>query len=407
MSNSMISLLLITVSAFAVPPSMADTLTIDMAVTLGMQRHPEIRMAQSEIDAARGEFWENVSPESPIFSFENEEIPSGAGYSDYGQQTIGISQGLEFPLVTYYRGRASGAALESARLGLDIARIFAKNEICLTFVRTWLSKEKLAVADSLADAAERLAQIADRRAQMGDITGLERDRLLVQSQNLKGDRMAAELEYRVALTKLSQIIGNDIAEATILGAPMLAEMNVDPAAPPNRSAILWQSALAEKSARHRLTAEKLSWLPNLEMRIFKQSISGDRFWGGELGISIPIWYPFGGRGRIIGARGNAEQSAALAEKTRRDWNSDWTEAAGSYSLSRQRLRDFEAITLPVSRRAFAAARRGYEVGEIGLTDLLLIFLEEQAVEMDYLDAIAKAWEWRARLEFLGAESFRR
>src|SRR4030065_1153462 len=80
----------------------ADTLSLQKSINIGIPLHPTVLSAKGELKTARGSVWKSLSPPSPVVRIQNEWVPKGAGISDYGEQTLGISQTLDFPLVTYF-----------------------------------------------------------------------------------------------------------------------------------------------------------------------------------------------------------------------------------------------------------------------------------------------------------------
>jgi outer membrane protein TolC len=103
--------------------------------------------------------------------------------------------------------------------------------------------------------------------------------------------------------------------------------------------------------------------------------------------------------------GSVEKAKADLEKIKRQWNLDWMEATQSFEIAKSRLRSLEQIGLPSSRRAYDASIIAYEVGELGVTDLLASFLEKQEAELDYLEAQRELWRWKTRIDILKASQY--
>ena len=382
-----------------------DFLSLDSAIDLGLPNHPLLQAARGNLDATRGAFWQAVSPENPVLSVENEQIPRGLGLSDYQQQNIGISQTIDFPLVTYFKGRSSHLSTGAAKISYDLTVAEIKAEITQAYIDLWISSQRITFFDSLASSAERLALVARRRQAVGDATTIESDRLVVQSEQIAKDRDRAQLEFRLAGIVLGQLIDREISPETRLLEPTLPEAETQQKAhSENSAAVVQRASLSAKAARMQYNATKMSWLPQIELRIFKQAITGERFWGGEIGLSVPLWFPFGGRGDLLNARGTFAQAEAERELTRREWNLGFFEAQESYEIATQRLKSYEQIILPASRRAYSASVRSYEVGELNVTDLLSSLLQERSVEIDYLNAIREAWQWKTRFDVITAKS---
>ena len=383
--------------------SVGDTLTMDGAVSLGLERHPGIQSALGELDMARGDLLRIVSPESPVVTIENEHVPRRSSISHYGEQTMGIGQSLEFPVVTVFRARSAVRAVQSAKANVELAEATFRGEIRMAFVLAWLFDREAAITDSLAGTAGLLARNAVKKETAGIITSLERDRLAVQAQQSAREHDSARLRHRAAVARLEQLIGTRLEPGTVLARPELGKRS-DPeyAGVEGKASLVRRAALSAESAESWLVAEKLAWLPRIEVKVFRQLTPDESFWGGELGFTLPVWYLLGERGDIQKARGQAERASADRESARREWKTRWTEASLSLGVALKTVSDFEEMTLPVSRRTLQAAIRSYEVGEIGITDLLSSFIQERTVELEYLKVVENAWHWRTQLDILMA-----
>jgi cobalt-zinc-cadmium efflux system outer membrane protein len=403
-SSSYRALLVIIVLSFWPGISFADDfLSLDSAIELGLPNHPRLQAARGNLDGTRGAFWQAVSPENPVLSIENEQIPRGLGLSDYQQQNIGISQTFDFPLVTYFRVRSSRLSTQAASASYHLTAAEIKAEITQAYLSLWLSSRRANLLDSLAATAERLALVGRRRQAVGDVTSIESDRLVVQSEQIAKDRDQAQLEFKLAGIALGQLIGWEIGPETRLVEPvLLGPENPKAGYSESSAAVIQQTSLLTKAAKMQYNAAKLSWLPQIELRVFKQAIAGEHFWGGEIGFSVPLWFPFDGRGNLLAARGTFAQAEAERELTRRKWNLGIVEAQESYEIATQRFKSYKEIILPASRRAYSGSVRAYEVGELSVTDLLSSFLQERSVEIDYLDAIEEAWRWKLTIDVLAS-----
>src|SRR4030067_3690771 len=74
----------------------ADTLSLQKSINIGIPLHPTVLSAKGELKTAKGSVWKSLSPPSQVVRIRNEWVPKGAGISDYGEQTLGISQTLDF-----------------------------------------------------------------------------------------------------------------------------------------------------------------------------------------------------------------------------------------------------------------------------------------------------------------------
>jgi|GEM_PF-4422281 len=387
--------------AFGRSNSRADTLSLQQAVELGLSLHPSVRAARGELQAASGNFWERISPASPRFRIENEEVPRQGSLSDYGRQKVSVSQGIDFPMLTYYRGRSARQTVRAARAGYEVSLAEAKSEITMAYIDAWLFQKLAAVADTLASAAASLADAGEKKYAAGATTSIERDRFRAQAEQFARRRETAKLDFSLKLIELGQLTGQKEDPYFDLADPGEVDTVLpNPAKISGASAQVQKSQFALKAAKAERSAAFYSFLPQIELELFRQEDRQERLWGGAVELSFPLWFGLSGRGKIQQAYGAVQQATAEAEQAWRHWQIGWFRATRSFENTKRRLQSLGEIGLPAARRAYHASLRAYEVGRLGVTDLLATFLETQAAEREYLEVTRELWHWRTRVEVL-------
>ena len=382
----------------------ADTLSLPGSIRTGVSLHPKVLSAKGELKSARGSVWKSLSPPSPVVRIQNEWVPPGSNISDYGEHTLGIAQSLDFPLVTYLGVKSARHTKQAAYSAYQSAIAEASAEITMAYVEVWIAQRKVVIAESLQRAAARLAGSAEQRYAVGEGTSIERDRLKVQAEQSGRGLQKGVLEATLAKLRLGQLIDRDDDTDFQVSDPGGVDTTTANVSVTGSSSWLVQGAeSALRAARAEQSAARLSWLPQIELELFRQKdkIEG-RFWGGAIGFTLPLWFTLTGPGNLMSAAGSVEKAKADLEQARRRWHLDWMEATQSFEIAKSRMRSLEQIGLPSSGRAYSASIMAYEVGELGVTDLLASFSEKQAVELDYLDAQREFWWWRTRIDVLKA-----
>lgn len=382
----------------------ADTLSLQESIKAGVPLHPTVLSAKGELKTAKGSVWQSLSPPSPVVRIQNEWVPKGSSISDYKERTIGISQTLDFPLVTYFGVKSAHYSRQSAYSAYQVAIAQATAEIKMVYLDVWLAQRKALIAESLHQAAERLARSAEIRFTVGEGTSIERDRLKAHAEQSNRSLQLAVLDLTLAKIQLGQLIGRKLDTSFQVLDPGAIDSTIPNTLETASSTFIIHGAeSALRSVRAQQNVARLSWLPQIELELFRQrdELRG-RFWGGAIGLSVPLWFTLGGTGNLQSAAGSVEQAEADLERVKRKWNLDWVEATKSFELAKSRIRSLEQIGLPSSRRAYGASIKAYEIGELGVTDLLASFLEKQASELDYLEAQRELWWWRTRIDILRA-----
>jgi outer membrane protein TolC len=382
----------------------ADTLSLQKSINIGIPLHPTVLSAKGELKTAKGSVWQSLSPPSPVVRIQNEWVPKGAGISNYGEQTLGISQTLDFPLVTYFGVKSAHYTKQSAYSAYRVALAQATAEITIAYLEVWLAQRKALIAESLHQTAERLARSAEIKFTVGEGTSIERDRLRAQAEQSSRTLQKVVLDFALAKIQLRQLIGPKLDTSFQVLDPGAIDSTIpDILGTASSTFIIDGAESALRSVRAQQNVARLSWLPQIEFELFRQrdELRG-RFWGGAISLSVPLWFTLGGTGNLMSAAGSVEKARANLEQVKRKWNLEWVEAIRSFEIAKFRVKSLEGLGLPASRRAYDASVKTYEVGELGVTDLLASFLEKQTFELEYLDAQRELWWWRTRIDILRA-----
>jgi outer membrane protein TolC len=203
----------------------------------------------------------------------------------------------------------------------------------------------------------------------------------------------------VSAEKLCRIV--DLPVVSVVEPVMPEALAPVGSGPPDGSAFLRQAERTLQSLRAQEIAAKLSWLPDIEIGIFRQKDDlARRYWGGSVALSFPFWSAFGAGGSVSRASGEFEVESSRVEYDLRSWNVRWDEVTRGYELSRKEVQYYEAAVLPSARRTYSALMVAFDAGELDAGDIIAGFVEAKSVEREYLEAVRRLWEWNTDLGVL-------
>jgi len=387
-----------TALAVCLPPraAAADGLTLEAALALATERSLDIlasrrRVAEAEarlrtrpalrdnpaIDAARG--------------------ARGASPSDFA---AGLSQTFELGGRGAARRDVDRAGLareeaEAVRTERDVLR-----EVRMAFLDGLHAAERLRLARSLeADAAE-LERIARRRHEAGDIAALDVNVASSTRSRARAEVKSAQAAQATALTDLRVLLGLEAGEPLSLAGPLREERSYDAARllavvaeRPEVRALEAQVREAEAEVR---LGKGFAW-PDVTPAVRYERDEGNRVLWTGLSVSLPLFE----RGRQLRAVGRARADGlrAEAEAMKRVLQNRVQGALASHELRLGAVSELaaNAETLDDSE---ALARRSYEVGQIGLGELLLVRREAAEARRQWLDSLLELAQVRAELDSL-------
>jgi cobalt-zinc-cadmium efflux system outer membrane protein len=325
----------------------------------------------------------------------------GAAARDF---EVALSQSLDLG----GRGRAR-TAIDEAALARDTADADETERTILRDVRTAFLRglhaaERLRLARSVEAGASELHRIAERRHASGDIAALEVNvaasglaRARAETRSAEAAQASAHGELRALLDiapgePLS--LAGDLADhRSYDGARILATIERRP------EVRALEAQLREAEAEVRL-GRGLAW-PEITPGVRYERDQEDRVLWAGLRVTLPVFdrgqqVRAMGRARVERLRGEIEarkrllgtqlQSALALHELRRA-------AAAELTANSERLADNEAL-----------ARRSYEVGQIGLAELLLLRRENIDAHREWLDSLLELAEARAALDSLAGGS---
>lgn len=366
------------------------TLTLADVQGRARERSPVVVAAHLAIEEARGR---SLDARSRFQTNPDVDVEIGRRGGEFGGSTdfaIAVEQHLE-------PGARRAARLDEAMAGVASGSAEAGEVVRLTvrsataaYYRALHAAEEVRVLRLARELAADTASIAARRFAAGDIAVLDvnvaRGTLARASARVEG----AEAMRVLALADLQQELGleGEIDVTGSLTPPARAtelQPLVDSVAQRPEIAAL-QSAIDAAEADERLAQSFTR--PAFGVGASFAREEGDRIVMGGLTITLPVF---------VKGQGLSATSAARATRLRVELESARTriqiEVRAAYTAYERRLaalRILETDALPGLDENEALSARSYEVGQIGLPDLLLIRRETLDTRMEYLDTLLEA-----------------
>ncbi|GBE29916.1 cobalt-zinc-cadmium resistance protein CzcC precursor [bacterium BMS3Bbin04] len=134
------------------------------------------------------------------------------------------------------------------------------------------------------------------------------------------------------------------------------------------------------------------------------ALDGSDFWGLEVGLSIPIWYLWGGVGEIEVAAAQERSAWANVEIRQLELKTEWQAAIAQLQAEQERVKTFEQFLIPTSESILRLAHRSYETGKASYLDVLEAQRSMLQRQLDYLDSIYDLERIRITLDQLAGRS---
>jgi outer membrane protein, heavy metal efflux system len=367
----------------------ARSISLD-ELKVAVEEHPSLQQAQVSVDAARADLRETARWNDPVLGLSTTWSESLEG--DYLGQSKEVELELDIPFPGRYRNAVAQARarLEASQLEVEDIRRELFSSLA---ARYWEIARDEAWRQSLDLSRQALAQsldIAKRRVELGEARPVDLLRLEIELARLDGELRAGIAESEARRRNLARWLSLDADEE--LRVEAVFELPGEPL--PFKELLARQERshpqiLAARSqglaAEAGLRAESWGRIPDPSFRISAARESDAETIGLGIAFPLPLWK----RNSPSVAAARAEVSAVHHESMR-----ERLELAEALETARARLMSDRVIAatlkteiLPKAARAAEVLERMYEIGEVGVLEVIEARRDLMETELEGLDAL--------------------
>jgi len=377
---------------FCAPTVQAQSpLTFQQALTMARERAPRVAVARARIDEARGRL-----AGAAVRFRDNPVIDASAGprWLETGNVTdyeFGLSQTFELGKRRDARiaGAEAGIARETAASDATIRQLV--RDVAMAYVQVLLDQKRVEVLEAAEIVARKALDVSERRFRAGDIALLDVNLARGSAARAASQTRGAQAARAAALGDLKALLAwsdpTDPQPVGTLNELIRAGLDVEIVAPFERPEV--QSLVAEAAeARAEISLGKALKKPDLGFGMRIKRDEGHQAAAGVVSIAIPLFNS--GQEQI--ATGTARERRADLERTAVMSELDLRaqSARAAFTLRVSATEPLERDVLPGLEENERLAQRSFEVGELSLTDVLLIRREFVDTRLQYLEALAEA-----------------
>ncbi len=345
--------------------------------------------------------------QNPYFTFlggyrrETTSDPVGTGF----QYQIHLEQALEVFGQRSARRSVAAAQREVAQTLLAAARLDSRAQVLSAYVRSVLLSQQVEVSRRRELLAGQLLESAQTRRDLGATGEVEVNLAKIEIGRVSANVTEAELLHQTQVALLKQICG-------LQGEATVQLVNI-PDSPFSGELVLEVEHLRELSQQNRpelmtlqrrkleLSAERIRLSREASPLVvasadLQRDLPGQMFFGGTLGVTLPIWSRNQGPLALVSAEERALQSEQRLLAVRID---------NEVSLSRRKLlllRDtvanFQRDILPPAEQNVELLRRGWQAGKFDLFRVITASRELAEARIHYLSLQRDLWDAAIELE---------
>jgi len=370
---------------------------VDVALVRSRSLQAVLERAVASALAARAE----AAPGNPVADLIVRWPHSGGGPVVDAGLTLGLLDLLRLP------GRRDAADLEARHAALESAEelVDALHEVRAAWLEAVASRERVALDETIAEAASIAADLADRQHAAGTLPDLDTDRHRVFRDEILLARDRSRLESSSAVERLVRALGVFGPEARLLLPRALPPLPEGDPTPGDAEARAVGRRIDLERVRVDVVAKRLAaglaaderLLPDLEVGVSHERESdGARSTGPSVAFPIPLSGKGAARAAaaLASAREAEDRLYDVAVRVRSEAR-EALEAVAAARAAVERLRDG---IVPRRAAMVEEAQRLYNGMLIGVYDLLGEKREELRARRDLVEALRDYWLARLHLD---------
>ncbi|MCH5308294.1 MAG: TolC family protein [Prevotella sp.] len=310
------------------------------------------------------------------------------------RKDISVRQTFDFPTVYAQRSKLADAQDDNAEYEYRAQRadlLLAAKRTCIELV---YYNALSALYAEQTENARQIMNAVEKMRQAGEANILEYNKAVLNHTNISGELNRTNLERRRLLAELTRMNGGQpiVFDCASYGSHALpADFDSWYAeAEANAPALHYLKAQAEASNRQ-VSLTKASTLPKFSVGYMGEFVTGEKFQGITVGMSIPLWE---NKNKVRQAEAEARTAVQLAEDARMQYYNRLKSLYAEIAGLQENVRQYDAVLQQNDNARLLL--KAYQSGEISLLEYLL--------EMEYhFTALDKRLQAERDLELALAE----
>ena len=373
----------------AVANGQTRPITLGEVLARARERAPEIVSARLALEEARARL---VGATLRLQS--NPEIDAALGNRN-GPETrftdfeLGLAQSFEPGTRRAARVASANALIAQRSANVDAVVRSVLRLAASAYFRAVHASERIKLLDASYQLASGVYAAADRRFKAGDIAILDVNLARASLARVRAEREAAEASKALALGELRQLLStdSDVSVDGKLPPPSAVDLTTAVQSAAQRPELrVLEAAIEEAEAEVRF-GESFA-RPEYGVGVRYAREEGDQIVLGGMTVTLPV-FSKGQEQRAVGSARAARLRAEL-EAARTRVQIEVRAAFDAFDRRMAALRVLESDAIPGLDENEQLTSRSFEVGQLGLPELLLIRREILETRFQYLDALLEA-----------------
>lgn len=369
-------------------------LTIQQAVKTAYLQNTELQQLWAQLEQKENVWRTETGISAPEISYFKEGIGSGPG-DVFDEKRFTVSQEIDFPLTTSYRIKGLKEGVKALEYKILSREKEIKAEVKSKYIEVMYALYLQKSRENELKLAQDLYNAVFTKYETGMGNGIDLANAELKLEEAKNDLDQSEWILHKARYGLFFAMGlpeeeqkYSIAFSDTLTADNIEISQIFALAVQEEQPAFLASEHEFSASEYFIKEAKSNILPDIRFNFYKQNFGdGFDFNGFELGLKIPIWYPFEQKGKIQIANAKQSEIQWKQKEIRLKMKKEIEYAWHNYSVSRSIINRYNTTMRDKATELQRLSLRAFQLGEMDLLNLLnaqQIYLSSQ---QRYLSAL--------------------
>lgn len=371
-----------------------NLLTIQESVESALNQNGELQQMRASLKQKENQWRLETGISSPEISYFKEGIASGPG-DIFDEKRIAVTQEIDFPVTTHYRMKAVSEEVKAMQLEVEALENEIKADVKSYYIEVLYAIYLQRSRENQHRLALDLYNAVYTKFETGMANGIDIANAELRLEEAKNDLDQSEwilhkarygLFYVMGLPEEKQLYSVAFSDTLFTKDIGISQIEALLAQTDHPRFLAVQHEI--ESTRYFQKEAKSNMLPDLSLSLYKQDFGeGYNFRGFEVGLSIPIWYPFDHKGKINRSLARMEEIKWKQKEVSLDIKRQIEYAWHNYDVSRSIINRYNETMKNKASQLQGLSLRAYQLGEIDLLNLLTAQQTYLNSEQRYLTAL--------------------
>ena len=373
-------------------------LTLEQALVLAEQHHPQLAEARALVEAAAGRAQQAGTRPNPEVVVRAEQIPFNDTPARDRQYVVGFAQTVPLGSKVAKARQAELLEQEARARQLEVVRRDVRKRVHTAFATALYQEQAAGIQTRIAEDFTRTISLIKARLAAGDTVPEELARAEMDLARAEVEvQRSRSLQGQAGSALLTALGSTELRLASLAGnlesafeVPTLESLNARLAEHPE----LLEAQAAQKVNAARLELAMVERIPDVTAEVLYRRLEATRQNTLDFGFRIPLPWFNTGQGRVREARAEVVAAEARSRSTQAELQTQLHLAHAELTTALANRRALKDDILPRATTVLKAVEVRHAAGELALDDVLTARREWAAVQLAHLESlrdVMRAW----------------